>query len=82
MKPSQIKALTRLTNRISTQHKEMHHDGDIVFRIQPCGAESEALVFTATNNSGLRWFETFYSYFAIIGPRGAVDKYEGNINVY
>lgn len=86
MNKSQIHKLQILTNRIQRYH-QIFKDGVMSYRIilLPDGAVN----FVATNIHGgegggggcLRWYETTRNYFAIIGTRGGVRQYEGNIKL-
>lgn len=75
MNTKQLRALQRLTNMIEDRvgsHTAM------TYAVLPVET-SEALVFSASNATQLRWYENACDFFAIIGPRGGVQKYDGNI---
>ncbi len=77
MNTKQLRALQRLTNMIQDcvgSHTAM------TYRVLPVET-SEALIFSASNATELRWYEECRDFFAIIGPRGGVQKYDGNITL-
>lgn len=79
MNKSQQRRIQHMTSRLS---RMTHHDGTLTFRaeMQPGGA----VLFTATNiysdTGGLQWFERTSDLYCIVGPRGGVRKYAGNIS--
>lgn len=85
MNKAQKKCLQRLTQRIQFLHDRIKYDGRMAYRITE--TEAGGLVFSARNaggegsGGGLRWFETTRDFYAIIGPKGGVRKYEGNIQL-
>lgn len=73
MTKSQATKLQALTTKLSRRSV----DGSLCFHVQASG---DSLIFAATNiYSELRWFERTADFYAIIGPRGGVRKYAGNL---
>ena len=77
MNTQQLRALRRLTDKIQDRVGGYTVMAYTVLPIET----SDALVFSATNSAELRWYEDERNFFAIIGPRGGVQKYDGNITL-
>ena len=80
MTKAQVRRIQHMTNRLS---RMTHHDGTLCFKatVRPDGA----VLFNVTNifsndGRGLQWFEQTADLYAIVGPRGGVRKYAGNIS--
>jgi hypothetical protein len=76
MNANQQSAIRRATNLLSQQY----HQGRLSFTVQELG--NDKLLFAATNIHGdLAWFQKTADFFAIVGPRGGIKKYEGNMSL-
>lgn len=82
---AQTRKLQYLTEQLERYHK-IFKDGVMSYRITvlECGSVN----FVGTNLYGgagaggsLRWYESTHNYFAIIGVRGGLRQYEGNIKL-
>lgn len=55
------------------------HEGALSFNVEQLDGGS--LLLAATNIHGdLRWFETAQDFYAVVGPRGGIRQYAGNLN--
>jgi hypothetical protein len=76
MNAKQISAIRRATNLLS----RFYETARLSFKVEELPGGS--MLFTATTaNSDVRWFEKHYNFFAIVGPRGGIRKYEGNMSL-
>lgn len=75
MTKSQATKLQAITAKLARRSV----DGSLCFHVQPSG---DSLIFAATNiYADLKWFESTADFYAIIGPRGGVSKYAGNLSL-
>ena len=75
MTKSQVTKLQALTTKLARRPV----DGSLCFYVQPSG---DSLIFAATNiYADLQWFERTADFYAIIGPRGGICKYAGNLSL-
>ena len=76
MNAKQISAIRRATNYLS----QIYTTTRLSFQVEEL--PNGYMLFMATNvDSDLRWFETHFSFFGIVGPRGGIRKYEGNMSL-
>lgn len=75
MTKTQATKLQALTTKLARRPV----DGALCFYVQPSG---DSLIFAATNvYADLKWFDSTADFYAIIGPRGGVRKYAGNLSL-
>lgn len=79
MNDAQKRRLQSLTRNIDRYYGPARKINEAPFTFAAEALPSGTILFTATNNNGLRWYETTYTFHALIGPRGGVKKYAGNI---
>lgn len=76
MNAKQISAIRRATNLLS----KFYTRARLSFTTERLADGS--ILFAATNiYSDLGLFETSYSFYGIVGPRGGIRKYEGNMSL-
>lgn len=76
MNAKQQSAIRRATNLLSRSY----HQGRLSFSVQQINETS--LLFVATNVYGdLGWWQKTADFYAIVGPRGGIKKYEGNMSI-
>lgn len=76
MNAKQISAIRRATNLLS----KFYTTARLSFTTEQL--ENGSVILAASNtDTDLRWFETSYTFFAIVGPRGGVRKYAGNMTI-
>ncbi len=76
MNAKQISAIRHATNLLS----KFYETARLSFMVEEL--PNGSMLFMATNvESDLRWFETHRNFFAIVGPRGGIRKYEGNMSL-
>lgn len=78
MNANQKRKLQWLTSKIQAEYGR---ESNGLFSFEVTEAAGNTLVFCASNTTGLRWFQTWYSFHAVIGVRGGVRQYQGNIKV-
>jgi len=76
MNAKQQSAIRRATNLLS----RCYHQGRLSFKVEQIS--EDAILFTATNIHGdLDWWQKTADFFAIVGPRGGIKKYDGNMSL-
>lgn len=76
MNAKQISAIRRATNLLSN----FYTTARLSFTAEKLADGS--ILFAASNiYTEPRWFETSYTFYAIVGPRGGIRKYEGNMSL-
>lgn len=76
MNANQQSAIRRATNLLS----QRYHEGSLSFYVEQINETS--LLFVATNVYGdLGWFQKTSDFYAIVGPRGGIKKYDGNMSI-
>jgi hypothetical protein len=79
MNDAQIRKLQSLTRNIDRYYGPAAKMSDAPVTFTAETLPGGQVLFSATNNNDLRWYETCYTFHAFIGPRGGVRQYEGNI---
>ena len=76
MNAKQISAIRHATNLLS----KFYTTARLSFTTEQL--DDGSVIFAASNvDTDLRWFETSYDFFAIVGPRGGIRKYAGNMSL-
>jgi hypothetical protein len=76
MNANQQSAIRRATNLLS----QRYHEGSLSFYVERVNDTSVLLV--ATNVYGdLAWFQKTSDFYGIVGPRGGIKKYAGNMSI-